>query len=319
MAGISNLLGLGREALQAQGYALNIAGQNIANANTPGYVRRSAQLETKVAGNVTYGGVYAAGLQRSADQFLDAKTHEAAGFDAQAQTRDTSLSKIETLFNDTAGTGLSSSLSALFSAFGSLAATPADTTARTTVLESARVVAERIRSASGDIASVRKDLLDQAKGVVTELNGFAAQVVKLNKEITSVQATGSDAADLRDQRDRVVGQMAKRVNVHVFTDNAGKFVVSTGGATLVEGDSSTDLAISLSGDGAVQVLAKRPDGPPMDITSQVSGGTLAGIRDARDVDALAVSDRLDQFATDFGLGHQYSTRRGLRPRRHEWA
>jgi flagellar hook-associated protein 1 len=299
VAGINNLLGLGRDALQAQAYGLNIAGQNITNANTPGYVRRTADLETRVAGTITYGGVYAAGLQRHVDQFLDAKTYDATGFDAQAKSRDSALARIENIFNDSAGTGLSSSLAAMFSALGALGATPSDTTARTTVLESARVVAQRVRESSQQISSVRRDLLDQAQGVAEQVNQLASQLVDLNRQVANVQATGGDAADLCDQRDRVVSKMAEHVNVHVFTDGSGKFVVSAGGATLVEGNESAKLSVTLSPtDGTLQIVMDRPGGSAMDVTSQISGGTLGGIREARDVDASEVAQRLDQFAYD---------------------
>ena len=78
--GITNLLGLARDALTAQGFGLDVTGQNIANASTPGYVRRTALLETRAVGTVTYGGVRVAGIGRAVDQFLDARTYDAGSF-----------------------------------------------------------------------------------------------------------------------------------------------------------------------------------------------------------------------------------------------
>src|SRR5204862_7850019 len=128
---------LARDALNAQAFGLNVTGQNVANANTPGYVRRDAVLETRIAGTITYGGVATAGIHRSVDSFLDSRNYVAGSFEEGAKSRDQSLAAIENLFNDTQGTGLSSSLSGLFSSFSALGASHNDPTARAVVLERA--------------------------------------------------------------------------------------------------------------------------------------------------------------------------------------
>src|SRR5262245_59315978 len=84
--GITNLLGFARDALTAQGFGLDVTGQNIANASTPGYVKRTALLETRAIGTVTYGGVNVVGVGRSVDRFLDARAYEAGSFSSSAHS-----------------------------------------------------------------------------------------------------------------------------------------------------------------------------------------------------------------------------------------
>jgi flagellar hook-associated protein 1 FlgK len=295
--GLGNLLGLARDALNAQGTALNVVGQNITNANTPGYVRRDAILQTRIAGTVTYGGVEAVGIHRSVDQFLQARMYDAKSFDSGARARDQALTSIEALFNDSAGTGLASSVDALFSSFGELTANPNDPTARAAVLNSADQFANNVRSASDQIATQRNDLLTQATGVAQQISGFAGQVAKLNGQIALSEAGGGDASDLKDQRDRLIEQISERINVHTFTDGAGKVGLSVGGANLVEGDTAASVSIGLNADGSMQISVGRGAGSA-DATSQVTGGTLGGLREARDVDAVAVAQKLDTFAFD---------------------
>jgi flagellar hook-associated protein 1 FlgK len=298
MAGIGNLLGLARDALSAQGFALNVTGQNIANASTPGYVRRDAVLETVIAGTVTYGGVKATTINRSVDTFLDSRTYDAGSLDSSAQSRDQALGSIENLFNDTAGTGLSSSLSALASSFSALGANPTDTTTRAVLLDNADQFASRIRETSNQIATQRTDLLTQAQGTTKSVNELASQIAKLNGQISLTENTGGDGSDLKDQRDKLVTQLSGDINVHVFTDGSGKLVIATGGSTLVEGDRAASLSIGTHTDGSLQITLQRPSGTDIDITGQVTGGTLGGITEARDVDAVAMSQKLDQFAYD---------------------
>jgi flagellar hook-associated protein 1 FlgK len=302
MAGLLDLMNVGRESLQAQSYGLNVTGQNVANVNTPGYVKRDVDLETRIAGTVTYGGVYASGLHRNVDQFLDAKRYEASGFDTSAKTRDDALARIEALFNDVGGSGLSSSLSALYSSFAALGSTPSDTTARSSVLEAARTVAQQLNQSSQQITAIRQDLLLTGEGVVTQINSLAGQIGKLNGVITAAKPAGGDAADLEDQRDKLVLQLSQQVNVHVFTDGAGKLVVAAGGATLVEGDRATTLAVSTDPSGAIQILSTHAGGASTDVTQQITGGALGGIKDARDSDAVQIAQRLDQLAYDLATG-----------------
>lgn len=298
MAGIGNLLGLARDALNAQAFGLNVTGQNVANANTPGYVRRDAVLETRVAGTITYGGVTAAGIHRSVDSFLDERNYVASSFEEGAKSHDQSLGAIENLFNDTAGTGLSGSLDALFTSFSSLGASPSDPTARTVVLQKADEFAGRLRDTSNQIATLRTDLLTQSQGTASQINETASQIAKLNGQITLTENTGGDAADLKDQRDKLVTDLSGNINAHVFTDGSGKLVIATGGATLVEGDRAATLAVDTHADGSLQINLQRPGGTVLDITSQITGGSLGGIIEARDDDAVAMSQKLDQFAYD---------------------
>jgi flagellar hook-associated protein 1 FlgK len=297
MGSINNLLGLARDALNAQSFALNVVGQNVTNANTPGYVRRDAILETRIAGNITYGGVQVAGIERSVDKFLQARTYDATSFDSGARSRDGALGSIEALFNDSAGTGVSSSLDALFSSFGQLAANPNDPTARAAVLDRADAFANNVRSIGDELATQRNDLLTQATGTATQINDFTSQVAKLNSQIALAEAAGNDASDLKDKRDHLVEQISQDINVHVFTDGAGKVNLAVGGAMLVEGDNANALGITLKSDGTMQMSIG--NGPTStDVTSQVTGGTLGGLREARDVDAVAVQQNFDQFVYD---------------------
>src|SRR6185436_12740680 len=189
------------------------------------------------------------------------------------------------------GTGLSNSLDGLFSAFGQLSANPNDPTVRSVVLDGANRLAQTINSTAQQIATQRNDMLTQATGTATQINDFAAQVAKLNGQITLAENTGGDAADLKDQRDKLVGQISERVNVHVFTDGSGKLALSVGGSMLVEADLSGKVTVGLKGDGTMLISVARGS-TIADVSAQVTGGTLGGLRDARDVDAKAVAEKL---------------------------
>jgi flagellar hook-associated protein 1 FlgK len=293
VAGIGNLLNLGRDALGAQGFALNVVGQNVTNANTPGYVRRDVILQTQP----TTGGVQATGINRAVDKFMQARTNDATSLDSGANSRDQALGSVEALFNDAAGTGLSSSVDSLFSSFGQLAANPNDPTVRNAVLNSADAFARNVNDVAGQIATQRNDLLSQSTDTAQQINVYAAQVAKLNSQIAVSEATGDDASDLKDQRDQLVNQISQKVNVHTFTDNNGKLTIAIGGANLVQGDIANTIAVGLNPDGTMQVTVNQ-GANASDVTAQVTSGSLGGMRLARDVDMVAVQQKLDTFAFD---------------------
>jgi flagellar hook-associated protein 1 FlgK len=293
VGGISSLMNLGSDALSAQAFALNVTGQNVSNANTPGYVRRDALLQTQP---IT-GGVQATGVKRSVDTFLQARTNDATSLNSGASTRDNALASVESLFNDAAGSGLSSSLDALFSSFNQLSATPNDPTVRSAVLNAASNFAQNVNTTATQLSTQRNDLLTQSTDTATAVNNLTSQVAKLNSQVALTEATGGDASDLKDQRDALVQQISQKVNVHSFTDSNGKLNVTIGGASLVQGDVANAISVGLATDGTMKISVGQSTGAA-DVTSQVTGGTLGGMKQARDVDIVAVQQKLDSFTYD---------------------
>jgi flagellar hook-associated protein 1 FlgK len=296
--GITNLRGLARDALNAQSFALDVTGQNIANAGTPGYVKRTAQLETRSLGTTTTGGVQIAGIRRSTDIFLDSRAYEAGSFSASAGARDNALAQVESMFNDTAGTGLADTIEGLFSSFSALSTNPNDPTARAATLDSADRLAARLRQSSDTLSAQRSDMLTQASGTATQVTDLASRIAKLNGQISDAKIGGFDGSDLRDQRDQLVGELSQKININVFSDGSDKLVISAAGATLVEGVNAAKMQIGTDPAGGMKVMVVRSNGNVFDVTAQTTAGTLGGLREARDTDIVAASQKLDQFAYD---------------------
>jgi flagellar hook-associated protein 1 FlgK len=298
--GLNDILTTARDALQTQQYGLQITGQNVANVNTPGYARREAIIQTQVLGGRSFGSVKAAGLRQAVDDYTERRYFSTTGLSAAANQRNTDLGQVEAVFNDADGAGLSDSMQQLFSSFQALASNPTDTTARNTVLERARTFAGRVQSSADDLAQFRLEELAKGKTVVTQINEKAAKIAQLNGQITSAVAQGQDAADLKDQRTQIVTDLSGLVDVHTITDDKGNLTIQSTGTTLVEGATSRTLSLNVGSDGKMQVFAQRGSGTPTEVTAFLTGGKLAGIRDARDVDGAALADKLDQLAFDVG-------------------
>lgn len=313
MAGLTGLLNTARDALTTQSYGLNVTGQNVANANTPLYVRREAIIQTRAIGTQTTGTVVAEGLRRAVDVYADRRFFEANSNNSAATQYDSELQQIETVFNDLGGTGLGSSLDAIYKSFQQLAARPNDTTVRAELLDKIDVFASRARQVGDTLATQRTDMLARARDVATETNQRASEIAQLNERIVQARQSGNDASDLIDQRNAKLLDLSGLIDVRTIEGADGAILVQSAGTMLIEGSTARSLSVELDGEGKLQILASRMGGakPDTNITSGLSAGKLAGIKEARDGDLFDVAERFDRFVFDVATAINQQHQQGI--------
>ena len=90
--GLNAALAMSARALEVFTAGIQVAGQNVANANTPGYIREELVLKTNEPyqiGGLVYGsGVAAEGIVQQIDKFLETRIHNANGDFAEASAVD---------------------------------------------------------------------------------------------------------------------------------------------------------------------------------------------------------------------------------------
>ena len=209
-------------------------------------------------------------------------------------------------------TGLASTLDAFFASFANLSSNPADPTVRATVLQKAQELADRMNQTSDSLSQFRVDLFHKAQGVTEQVNQKAKDLARLNEQIYQAEIQGHDAADLKDQRGQLLSGLSELIDVHTFHDKDGHLIVQAGGTTLVEKSVFRTLSVGVDTNNDLQILAAKSSGGNADITQYVSGGTLAGIRDARDADAVAILNRLDQLGLRHRHDREHAARGGVR-------
>jgi flagellar hook-associated protein 1 FlgK len=298
MGSLNQLLYTARDSLTAQSYGLSVTGQNITNVNTPGYVKRDPLLETRALGTATTGTVTAVGLRRATDVYIERRELTARGSASAASQHDKQLASVEALFNDLGATGMGSALDGLFSSFSALAANPNDPTARGAVLGAADAFASRANAIGDSLSDAKNELFKAAQDTTTQINEKANSIALLNRRIMAAEAQGEDAADLKDQRNNLLLGLSTLVDVRTIPDDNGSLIVQASGATLVEGQDARALSVDLATDGSLKIISGKGGGT--EVTQFLTGGTLAGIKEARDVDLFNVSDKLDKLVFDVG-------------------
>jgi len=300
--GLTQILSTALDGLNAQSAGLSTTGDNISNVNTPGYARRQVELETRGQGLT---GVNVAGLQRVSDAVVERRQYQAMGLSSAASERDSQLANVEGLFDDSSGSGLADTVSAFYSSFSNLASNPTDPTARATVLNAANSLTSRLNDTANNIATARSDMFSKAKATVAEINAKAQKLAGLNQQIVAMKAQGQDTTNLEDQRSKVLLDMSPLVDVTTIPQDNGAIMVQASGTTLVDGVSARTLDVSLDTSGNMKLTAAIGSGAGTDITRYLTGGTLAGIKEARDTDLVQISNNLDNFA--YGIATSVNT------------
>src|SRR5688572_2795510 len=127
-------IGMANNTLRAQQIGLQVAGQNIANANTPGYIRE--EVVFKAAPTQRYGklllglGVEVQSIVQKSDEFLNQRLREAISEQTGAEVTENTYTQLETLFGELSDTDLSTSLNNFFNSISEILNQPESDAAR---------------------------------------------------------------------------------------------------------------------------------------------------------------------------------------------
>jgi len=296
------LMGIGKSAMFASYAALQTTGNNIANANTVGYSRQSVQL-ADAKGQFSGAGYFGKGVNvmtvtRAYDQHLTnhaVATNSVAASDA---VRAEKLGQLEEVFT-TGTSGIGYSAGAFVNSFVDLANAPADGSARQVVLSQAQELAARFRSAGEQVASLQTSVAQDLKASVASVNSMAKQIGALNREVAALNGSGQPANQLLDERDQLVAEIAKLINVTtVKEDNGSMGLFIGGGQNLVLGsDVSTLKAIPDAFDPArLQVALVEGAKERLMPEDAFAGGAISGLLHFQNTDLVDAKNLLGQMA-----------------------
>ena len=297
MSSLFASLGIAREAILAQQFALDVTQNNIANVNTPGYSR---QRVTMVPGDpwmqVEYqlgAGVRIASIESYRSRFLDHRVNDELQLQGEFSSSSTTLQQVEAIFNENAGAGLQSAMTAFFNSFSTLANAPEDASLRVQVLACGEDLGVQFRQTYEQLQAVQS-LQDAAIAeTVGEINSITSAIARLNVEVEASRGANSNQSTLRDQRQQLIDRLGELTDIAYFETESGSITVqSRRGALLVVGNQSHAWEATQSTDGTF--LEVHADG--VDITSKIQSGKLGGLIQVRDRDLAAYLGALDGMA-----------------------
>lgn len=304
-------LNIAYTGLLASNAAMNTTSNNIANVQTEGYSRQQVTQQASNALRVfqTYGcagaGVETLAIERVRDEFYDGRFWDNNAQLGEYDMKQYYMQQLETYFN---GDGKSTGFKTIFdqlmvTGMQALLKDPNSATAKSQFVGYAGALTEYFNGMAGNLEKVQKDINQEIKLKVDEINSIAGEIATLNKQITTIELTGTKANELRDRRTLLVDELSKIVDVDVKETpvidannenretGANRYMVKiAGGRMLVDGSdynglecvarTSYEKVNQTDIDGLYEVYWA--DGQKFNLYNASMGGDLAGLIQTRD-------------------------------------
>lgn len=309
---MSDLLSIGYSGLKAYSRALSNVGDNIANAQTPGYARRRLEMMEAVGGgnsvfyrgNVNPGGVDIRGVNRSVDAWLIEDSRISGGDAERSATRLGWLDKVEGALSDETN-GIKTGLTRLYTTADQLTSDPSNRTLRAQFLQSVDDIASGFRTAAGQLDKMGEGVEGAATSAVDQLNANLNALEQINVGLRKARPGSTNEASLLDERDRLLDQISSQAGVKATFDDRGAATVRAAGSgdLLVGGGVVNPVSVTAAADGR---LSYSVGGAPL----AISTGSLAGLSEAANhvADQRASLDTMaTQFAGQLNAAHQAGT------------
>lgn len=304
-------LSISYSGLLASNAALNTTANNIANVQTKGYSRQQVSQQAASALRVfqTYGcagaGVETLAIERVRDEFYDGRYWDNNSKVGEYNQKQYYMTQIESYFDDN---GKNSGFKTIFdqlmvTGMQELLKNPDNATTKSQFVGYAGALTEYFNGLAGNLQKLQKDVNQELKLKVDEINSLAGEIATLNKQINTIELTGVKANELRDRRTLLIDQLSEIVDVDVTetpvvdTNNpdrltgANRYIVKIAGGQILVDDSEynglecvareayekvnqTDI------DGLYDVYWK--NGQKFNLYNAAMGGSLRGLVQMRD-------------------------------------
>jgi flagellar hook-associated protein 1 FlgK len=276
---INRLYEMSRRSFGVFSAQMNVAGQNIANANTPGYARRRLTLGTEGPGRNGLlmpnsggvgSGVTAQRLERMRDGLLATAANDARTGLGGADEETRLLATLEGSFGVGSGASLQDVMSGFWNGWSDLANNPTDGGVRSTLLGQADTLAATLRRLDDGITRLAGETQTALGESVGQVNGLLDEIAGLNASIRASRAAGLPDFAAEDRRDAAVAELSAFAPVRV-SDGSDGYTVTINGMAAVQGDQALGLTLDVPPD--VAVAGVRFEGTDVAF-SPSSGGSL---------------------------------------------
>ncbi len=280
---MADLLNIGISGLSVSQKSLSTTGNNITNANTPGFSRQRVNLTPQTEQFIGVGyvgsGVQVQNIERMVDQILVGQLRADTSTFHELDTSATQLNKLDSLLADQS-TGLSPSLQSLFAGLQQASQDPTSIPVRQVVLSDVGNLAQRFNALFQQLQTQAQTVNAQFVSSASVVSSFAKNIAALNQKIVEQGGGTTEQPNaLLDQREELLRQLSETVGVKVVPiDNGSVNVFIGSGQPLVIGSQANSLSsVPSTTDPSRQALSLNVGAVSIDITQYISGGKLGGL------------------------------------------
>ena len=295
---------MGSNSLRANEIALQVVGQNIANANTDGYIREEVVLTpapTQKFGGLLLGmGVKVDAVTQKIDVFLEQRLRNSVSDKENTATLEQAYAQLEGIIGELSDTDLSTSMDNFFASINEVLNQPESASVRNLAMLQGKTLTQDVQRMAGRVQSLRKNLNDRVQDMTGDINRLTEEIRVLNIRIAETEGgdtSNSDAVGLRDQRLNALQSLAELIDIRVVEQDSGGVTVYRGGDFLVYEGKRREVETVLDTNRGMTVadIHLKVTDSPLNPTS----GELAGLTKARDTVLGDFVDQLDDFAQTF--------------------
>ena len=289
----------GLQTSQAQ---LRVISDNVANVNTPGYVRKIGDQQSVTTQGVG-AGVELSRVRLATDRFLQAASLNAGAEASRQGVKYELYDSIQSLFGDPGGdTGFFSQIDDVFSTFAASAEDPTSSPRRQDALFKTQALFDEASRISKQIQSVREDADGRIQTAVERANSLLQQIEGLNTEIARASVTNGDASGAETAQAALLGELGQILDIRITPRSQGGITVRTGNGTLLAGEGHATLDYARA--GAVssetnfnEIWITEPRGQKKALLDNITSGEIKGLVELRDVEAPATATRFAELIT----------------------
>lgn len=310
--GLSQALSTAMSGLRANQAALSLVSSNVANAETPGYVRKTTNQVQTAVGNGA--GVETIGVNRVLDDYIQSQLRTETSGASYTRTRANFLSNLQGVYGDPASSAtIESAFNSLTTALQALSTSPDSQSARTGVLNAAQALAQQLNTTSQGIQALRNSAETGLTNSVSTANAALTQIAKINRQLQGYSNQDAATAALMDQRDQFITQLSGLMDVRVVKGDGNQVsVYTTSGVQLVGGSDAAQLSFNTQGlvtpqaqwnaDPSKSALGtisiSYPNGGSIDLVASgaIRSGSIAAYLELRDKTLVQAQDQVDQLA-----------------------
>lgn len=301
---------------------LSLIAGNIANAETPGYVKKTATQVAAASGNLNIG-VRLSSINRELDQYLQRQLRTETSGGTYASTRSDFFQRLQGIFGQPGGdNALETVFNNFVSAAQSLSTSPDSSSARYALLSAGQTLTQHLNGMTADIQGLRSDAELGLSDAVNQANGAMRQIAALNRQLGLTNAQDATTATLKDQRDFYIDQLSQLMDIKVVTTDHNQINIFTRSGAQLVGDQASTLTFDAKGSLSANALwnsdpTKRGTGT---ITLDSGGGStvdliagngfgsgkIAALLEMRDHVLVDAQAQVDQIAS--AMAHALSDR-----------
>ena len=262
--------------LQSAQAGMLVTSQNVAGASVDGYVRRSPSIRNVSMAQSPAdptGSLFAVeGFTRHFDALLQRQVWNQTAKTAYTETLTQAVSSLDAELINPA-TSIAGALGSFFNAAGALANEPNNTAYQAALVGGAEQLADRIRGLSGTLDALTKFANQGFIDALHQANALAPTLADINAKIrgSGILGVSYPAADLLDERDRLINELQKLVGGQAVVNTDGTASFEINGQFLVDreianqfttGSGSNTLNASLGPNGVYLRVPSLPGQAP---------------------------------------------------------